>query len=193
MPRFFLLGLLLVVLTLPACDSAVLPSEMSDEVIPDLTSPPFQTDSLSYSLGYREALDLYETRVWWTTRYRNDRDSTSYLRFCASLGPEPMFQRMMAGAWVDAMASNRVSQGPCEMKAVAPGDSLLVESLLYFTGSDFEGRSGLPPDSIPGVYRLLYSVYRAPGSVSLGPHPDDLLQLEQRVSNDFAIRIRGDL
>lgn len=191
MTRALLIGSFQLALLLTACDTGVSPGEMPPEEIP-VESPPFQTDSLTYSLRYRAIIDLYEARVWWSAKYHNRRDSTSYLQFCASLAPWPLFQRYTAQGWTDAMASNRVSQGPCRMQAVLPGDSLALETLLYFTGSDFEALSGLPSDSIPGVYRMRYRVYSAPGSDDHGPEPEDLLQLEDRISNAFAVRIRGD-
>lgn len=193
MIRILVLGSFLLASRLHSCDTGALvsPEDGPPDEMPVEMGAPFQTDSLTYSLGYRAVLDLYETRVYWSAQYRNQRDSTSYFRFCASLAPWPMFQRYTAGEWIDAMASNRVSQGPCSMLAVLPGDSLALESLLYFTGSDFETRSGIPADSIPGVYRMRYHVYRAPGSDDHGPDPQDLLQLEERISNGFVLRVRG--
>ncbi len=190
---------LLLLLTLAACDSGVDPpgDQPEEEVV-----APFRTDSLLYVLRQQPLPDEYSGRSDWGVMYNNRSDSTVFFLFtntcgvyvppnCGSWDPWPIFERLTGGNWIPAMSSARVAVGTAEVHPVAAGDSLELSHRLSFPGRSFEFNTGLPIDSIAGTYRLRYLVYGNPGPDARGPRENDLLPIEDRVSNEFRLTVRA--
>lgn len=147
---------------------------------PKADAPPLQTERSVYSAG----VGTRSAGVTIRFRFTNRTGQTVYAAGCRGVDP-PVLEKQLDGRWVSVHAP---FVDLCEptVRPIRP-DEVYRSSLRVRPGQPGSRVAPtVPPLGIPGTYRLVWNVY---GRWRAGhaPSREDLLPLEQRISNPFGI------